>query len=81
MQILSELLTTWNDGRKKTLFCVAVNLMELSELEEAMAALQDRAADLPAAERGAYAQKVLCGIADRRGLELKLRRKRKPSAT
>ncbi len=30
-QILSCLLSGYNDGRKKTFFCVAVNLLGLSE--------------------------------------------------
>ena len=31
--ILDILLAHYNDGRKKTLFCVAVNLLELQELQ------------------------------------------------
>ena len=31
--LLDHLLTAYNDGRKKTLFCVAVNLLELDDLE------------------------------------------------
>lgn len=30
--ILNELLENYNDGRKKTLFCLAVNLLELDDL-------------------------------------------------
>lgn len=39
-QILSYLLSNYNDGRRKTFFCVAVNLLELSELQEAMKQIQ-----------------------------------------
>lgn len=35
-QILDRLSADYNDGRKKTLFCVAVNLMELQTLKEVM---------------------------------------------
>lgn len=31
--LLNHLLNAYNDGRKKTLFCVAVNLLELEDLE------------------------------------------------
>ena len=31
--ILEVLLSNYNDGRKKTLFCVAVNLLELQDLQ------------------------------------------------
>ena len=40
MQILSHLLANYNDGRRKNFFCVAVNLLELSELQEAMKQIQ-----------------------------------------
>lgn len=73
-QILAHLLEHYNDGRRKTSFCVAVNLMELSELREAMEQLS--AADgLPIKEKGKYAAEVLQKIADRRNVELKLRKK------
>ena len=35
-QILNNLLEHYNDGRKKAFFCVAVNLLDLPELREAM---------------------------------------------
>lgn len=35
-QILSYLLSNYNDGRRKNFFCVAVNLLELYELREAI---------------------------------------------
>lgn len=34
VQILNQLLEHYNDGRRKTFFCLAVNLLELSELRE-----------------------------------------------
>lgn len=34
--ILRELLARYNDGRRKTLFCVAVNLLPLSEVRRVM---------------------------------------------
>ena len=39
-QILSYLLSNYNDGRRKNFFCVAVNLLELSEIQEAIKQIQ-----------------------------------------
>ncbi len=40
IQILSYLLSNYNDGRRKNFFCVAVNLLELSEIQEAIDQIQ-----------------------------------------
>lgn len=73
-QILNHLLENYNDGRKKNFFCVAVNLLELPELREAMEQL-GAADELPGKEKSKYAAEVLQKIADRRNIELKLRKK------
>ena len=44
--LLNHLLNSYNDGRKKTLFCVAVNLLELEDLENFIAELDERASNL-----------------------------------
>ena len=73
-QILNQLLEHYNDGRRKTFFCLAVNLLELSELREAMEQLYT-AGELPMKEKSRYAAEVLQTIAGRRNVELKLRKK------
>ena len=73
-RILNDLLTNYNDGRKKAFFCVAVNLLELPELQEAMERLS-AADELPIKEKSKYAADVFQKIADRRNVELKLRKK------
>ena len=40
VKILNILLSGYNDGRKKTLFCVAVNLLELQELRNVIERLE-----------------------------------------
>lgn len=40
VQILAYLLSNYNDGRRKNFFCVAVNLLELSEIQEAIKQIQ-----------------------------------------
>lgn len=78
VKILSYLLSNYNDGRRKTFFCVAVNLLELSELREAMAELEshDEFTSAPIKERSAYAVGVIQRIADRRNVKLKLIKKK-----
>lgn len=78
MQILSRLLAYYNDGRRKTFFCVAVNLLELSELQEAITKLKsdEELASLPIKERSAYAAEVIQKIADKRNVKLKLIKKK-----
>lgn len=76
-QILSCLLSGYNDGRKKNFFCVAVNLLELSELQEAMGLLNSNVelSAMTIKERAAYATKIFRRIADQRGVKLKLIKK------
>ena len=77
-QILSYFLSNYNDGRRKNFFCVAVNLLELSELQEAINRLQanDELSLLPYKEQCAYVAQMLQKIADRRNIELKLIKKK-----
>lgn len=73
--ILKTLLEAYNDGRKKSLFATAVNLLELEELNAVLAQLSRGPADLPAKERAAQAAGLLQAVASRRGIGLKLRKK------
>lgn len=78
IQILSYLLANYNDGRKKNFFCVAVNLLELSELQEAIKQIQsnDTLSLLPMKERCLHVANVFQGIAGRRNITLKLIKKK-----
>ena len=77
IQILSHLLANYNDGRRKNFFCVAVNLLELSELQEAMKQIQqnDELSVLSVKEQCSYIVDILQKIADRRNIKLKLVKK------
>ena len=44
--LLRDWLENWNDGRHKTLFCVAVNLLELDELQGIMAVAEKEAGEI-----------------------------------
>ena len=77
IKILCYLLDNYNDGRKKNFFCVAVNLLELSELKEAMKQIQqnDRLSVLSVKEQCSYIVDMFQKIADRRNIKLKLIKK------
>ena len=71
-RILDRLLADYNDGRKKTLFCLAVNLMELKTLQEILDQADGEFKELPIKERSAAIAQLL---KDRSNVELKLRKK------
>ena len=77
IKILDILLSGYNDGRKKTLFCVAVNLLDLQELREALREIEGKPdmETLTLKEKSAFAAGLLQEIASRRKVDLKLRRK------
>lgn len=74
MKILSYLLSNYNDGRRKNFFCVAVNLLELSELQRALNELQSNSELplFPIKEQCSYVADVFQKIADRKNIKLKL---------
>lgn len=78
VRILSYLLSHYNDGRRKNFFCVAVNLLELSEIQEAIKQIDsnDELSSLPFKEQCLYVAEVFQKIADRRNIQLKLIKKR-----
>lgn len=76
--ILQHLLLHYNDGRKKTFFCTAVNLLELEDVKEVLAKLSKQANDHAALkENAALAVSLFQEAADRHGVSLKLRKKPK----
>ena len=77
-QILDMLLSNYNDGRKKTLFCVAVNLLELRELREIIMQIEGNCEMkmLSPKEQSTFVAKLLQSAAARNGLALKLRKKK-----
>lgn len=77
-KILDIFLSGYNDGRKKTFFCVAVNLLDLQELREALGKIESNP-DLHALtlkDKSAFAVGVVQEIASRRKVDLKLHRKK-----
>lgn len=74
--LLNHLLSTYNDGRKKTLFCLAVNLLEIDDLENIIHELDKNTLNLSLKEKAAYADNLLQETAGQNNIVLKLRKKR-----
>ena len=77
--ILEVLLSNYNDGRKKTLFCVAVNLLELQELQTVLKEI-DRKPDmetLTLKEKSVFVAGLLQDAAATKNIDLKLHKKKR----
>lgn len=76
-EILKDLLDHYNDDRKKTFFCLAVNLLELDDLHTAMEKIkrQEQERNLSAKDKAAYLTELLKEAAGQKNIILKLRRK------
>lgn len=77
ISILEWLLQNCNDGRKKTFFCLVVNLLELEEVRKVMEQTKSDGtfAELPLKEKAAYVTGRFQKAADEQGILLKLRKK------
>ena len=73
--LLNHFLNTYNDGRKKTLFCVAVNLLAIDDLENIINELDKTTLNLSLKEKAAYAASLLQKNATNINISLKLRKK------
>ena len=77
-KILGIFLSGYNDGRKKTLFCVAVNLLELQELQTVLKEI-DRKSDMETMtlkEKSAFVAGLLQDAAATKNIDLKLHKKK-----
>lgn len=74
--LLNHLLNTYNDGRKKTLFCVAVNLLELDGIENIINELDKNTRNLSLKEKAAYAASLLQKTAANKDITVKLHKKK-----
>lgn len=71
------LLTDYNDGRHKSPFCTAVNLLELPALRRIMEELSaETMAELPPKEKARLAATKFETAAAAQGISLKLRKKK-----
>lgn len=79
-EILNILLSGYNAGRQKTMFCVAVNLLDLQELREVLKEIEKRQGDLETwtlKEKSVFVVGLLQEEAAKKNIDLKLRKKKK----
>lgn len=74
--LLDHLLNAYNDGRKKTLFCIAVNLLDLEDLENIISELDKNTFTSTLKERSSQAASLLQEAASEKNIVLKLRKKK-----
>ena len=75
VQILEKLLNNYDDGRRKGFFCLAVNLLEIEDINSIMGQLENEV-DLqtPLKEKASTAARLFQTAADEKGIVLKLRK-------
>ena len=73
--ILQDLLAYYNDGHRKSFFCTAVNLLQLRDVQAVMRQIEAEAGALALKEKAALAAARFQEMADKRAVELKLRKK------
>jgi hypothetical protein len=72
---LKELLTTYNDGRKKSLFCQAVNLLDLQDIKLIMKQIADDVEpNSTLKEKAVLVARFFEEMAEKRSISLKLRK-------
>ena len=75
-EILKMLLSGYNDGRRKTFYCVAVNLLPLQDIENVMKQIAEDSLDyLTMKEKAEIIVSFFQDIAIKQGIILKLRKK------
>ncbi|MCI9508167.1 MAG: DUF3795 domain-containing protein [Angelakisella sp.] len=78
-KLLDWLLTQYNDGRRKTLYCLAVNLLELGALQGAVREMEasPQWPEMDKKEKAALLANRFQQLAEEQGVVLKLRKKPK----
>ena len=75
---LEELRINYDDGRRKSLYCVAVNLLDLADVKSVMEQLNDEIEpDMSVKTKAFAAVRLLEGMAEKRAVSLQLRKKQK----
>ncbi len=69
-----EMLREFNDGRSKSCYCIAANVFEISELQDALTKTKKQIKDLQPKEKAKVMHSILEFISDKKGYILKLRK-------
>jgi uncharacterized protein YigA (DUF484 family) len=74
--ILQHLLANFNDGRRKSFFCTAVNLLDLQDIKDVLAQIEEEIQpDMSLKEKSTTAVSLFQSTAEKRGISLKLNKK------
>ncbi len=71
--ILNRLLENYDDGNRDVFFCLAVNMLEVNDLTEALSIADHNTVGLTRREKAAFVEKQLRSCAEQRGIPLALR--------
>ena len=75
VKLLEMLLCEYNDGRRKSFFCTAVNLLDLQDVKSVVARIADETQDgEPRKIKAAAAVRLFNEVAQKRDISLKLRK-------
>lgn len=76
-EILKHLLANYNDGRRKSFFCIAVNLLDLQDLKNIIGQINSKIAyeNLTLKEKASVAVTVFQTAAESKNIVLKLNKK------
>ena len=77
IDILSDLLTNYDDGRTKSFFCQTCALLPIDKLQEIHNELQRAVANVELKEKSKFARKLITEFANLLGIELKMNKKEK----
>jgi hypothetical protein len=73
-KILSDMLAEFNDGRSKSMYCIAATVLEIKDLETALWQARKETEKMVLKEKSHVLRELLNEIAIRKKLELKLRK-------
>ncbi|WP_455367625.1 DUF3795 domain-containing protein [[Eubacterium] cellulosolvens] len=73
-KLLKEMLKEFNEGRSKTLYCIASTVLQIEELKEALSKSKKLSEGLDIKEKAKILHQVLDNIADEKNYYLKLRK-------
>lgn len=75
--ILKYLLTNYNDGRRKSFFCIAVNLLDLQDLKSIIEEIKSQTTsdNLTVKEKASIAVMIFQAVAQQKNIILKLNKK------
>lgn len=77
VKLLNVLLSEYNSGREKTLYCLAVNLFEVDEIKSMLKKVLEYSdsSEISLKEKAVYVSNLMRQLAQKKNVELKLRKR------